>query len=324
MYQRMWLDKNASEGKDIYHSSINVDVSCEDTIKNKNSIVDWVKNIFSKEKYQIIQIDNRLMMFSEEQCLIFGFWDGPSKFTMVDFYGPRKEVVEFTEKYAKEEPKTPSKIFWYYKDSQGKTHNTEIPITKYTADETFYPYLPKPLDTYISDYMNSTSSILILMGEPGTGKTSFVRHMICSIGKNSYYTFDDNIMNSDDFYIDFLTDKKTDFLIIEDADLLLNSRELNNKVMSKFLNASDGLVKTPNKKIVFTTNIQKISSIDDAIIRPGRCFDLLDFRRLTYAESLVIVDKYKLPELPKEKSYALSEIFNRKSEQSVKKKPMGF
>jgi ATP-dependent 26S proteasome regulatory subunit len=42
--------------------------------------------------------------------------------------------------------------------------------------------------------------------------------------------------------------------------------------MSRFLNISDGLIKLPNKKLVFTTNVTNFENIDSALLRPGRCF----------------------------------------------------
>jgi ATP-dependent 26S proteasome regulatory subunit len=124
-------------------------------------------------------------------------------------------------------------------------------------------------------------------------------------------TFDEQILQMDDFFINFLMNDEQDILVIEDADLLITSREDHgNKLMSRILNISDGLIKHSSKKIVFSANLTKYDSIDQALMRPGRCHDVLDFRKLTAdeAKNLAAVAgiSHKLQE---REEYTLAEIF---------------
>jgi len=74
-------------------------------------------------------------------------------------------------------------------------------------------------------------------------------------------------------------------MVLEDADSFLSSRSKSgNTVMHKFLNVGDGLLSTRGKKIVFSTNLPSTRDIDDALLRVGRCFDVLKFRGLTEQE----------------------------------------
>jgi hypothetical protein len=57
-------------------------------------------------------------------------------------------------------------------------------------------------------------------------------------------------------------------------------------MMAKFLNVSDGMIKLPGKKTIFTTNLDNIRNVDSALICSGRCFDVLTFRAFTYNEAI--------------------------------------
>jgi ATP-dependent 26S proteasome regulatory subunit len=186
-----------------------------------------------------------------------------------------------------------------------------------------YPFIECGYEKYMKRYMDSTSSILILLGEPGTGKTSFLKEMIRRYKLNAVVTYDEKLMESDEFYIDFTKDEDRDILIIEDADLLLTSRESDaNKAMARLLNMSDGLVNLVRKKVIFTTNLNEINKVDDAILRPGRCFDVVNFRKLNQKEIQSVCHLHNLPMLDS-KEATLSEVFNRDT-RNFNKSKMGF
>jgi hypothetical protein len=144
--------------------------------------------------------------------------------------------------------------------------------------------------------------------------------MIREFGLETLITYDRELLDSDQLYSKFIS-SKYNLLLIEDADTMLLSREKdNNNMLHKLLNTSDGIVDTSGKKIIFTANIENKSRIDSALIRPGRCFDVVDFRHLTYKESTVVADELGI-DLKKEKEYTISEIYNGAGKQIQK---MGF
>jgi ATP-dependent 26S proteasome regulatory subunit len=69
-------------------------------------------------------------------------------------------------------------------------------------------------------------------------------------------------------------------LLIEDADNAVMARSEGNEGMSYLLNLTDGIIPL-KKKIVIVTNLPSINKVDPALIRPGRCYDILEFRSLT-------------------------------------------
>ena len=83
-----------------------------------------------------------------------------------------------------------------------------------------------------------------------------------------------------------------DIIILDDLDFLLSSRKetredtLKNQFLSHLLSFTDG-VDNNNTKIIITTN-QAINTIDDALLRRGRLFSILNFRKLKEQEALAI------------------------------------
>lgn len=158
-----------------------------------------------------------------------------------------------------------------------------------------YPWFKVSPLGYIHSYFDSKESILILKGPPGTGKTSFIKLLLQETNNSAITAYDRDLLLRDEFYIEFLTDPDTDILVIEDNDILLSSRANNNPVMDKFLNTSDGLVSLRHKKIIFSTNIPNISSIDSALTRKGRCFDILNFQKINGKEAKILAKAYYNP-----------------------------
>ena len=159
-------------------------------------------------------------------------------------------------------------------------------------DVTFNPLaLPfiENVDEYIEDFLSSKAPLLILQGEAGTGKTTFVKQILQTMQKqlkpikeefNVTYSFDESVFFLSDFYKRIIYDDY-DVLVLEDINQMLvkNSDEGVLNPINKFLSVTDGLV-SKYKKIIITTNIESKHQIAPALLRPGRCFDALAFRKL--------------------------------------------
>lgn len=152
-----------------------------------------------------------------------------------------------------------------------------------------FPYV-KDIDGYINSFLNSTASLLILQGDPGTGKTTFLKYIL-SLMQNKKddelsitYSFDENIFFSNEF---FKRVQLNDFdvLVLEDFNSIIHKNQESEGVnpLNKFLSVCEGVI-TRKKKIIITTNIDSINQLYLALIRPGRCFDVLKFRALTNQE----------------------------------------
>jgi ATP-dependent 26S proteasome regulatory subunit len=128
------------------------------------------------------------------------------------------------------------------------------------------------------------------------------------------------VMMDDNLFANFIDDDSR-FLVMEDADAFLQARADGNTIMHKFLNVSDGLISAADKKLVFSTNIPNIRDIDAALIRPGRCFDVMEFRALSIDEAQAVIRESGAGKLPAHKMQAtLAEIFSSQPSGGAKKR----
>jgi hypothetical protein len=156
-----------------------------------------------------------------------------------------------------------------------------------------YPSLEMPVAEFVHRYLNAKETVLVLQGPPGTGKTRLVRAILAGMSKRKgetakiMYTADKGALENDEIFVDFITGSH-DAFVIEDADHLLKARSSGNLDLHRFLGIADGVVRAQGRKIIFTTNLPNISDIDDALLRPGRCFASVRARLLIRSEAEIL------------------------------------
>lgn len=154
-----------------------------------------------------------------------------------------------------------------------------------------YPSIEGGVVAFIERYLGARDTILVLQGPPGTGKTRLVRAILAAMSRrkrdsaNVLYTADRRAIENDEIYVEFLTGAH-DALVVEDADHLLGARSNGNRDLHRFLTVADGVVQALGRKIIFTTNLHNIGDIDEALIRPGRCFAVVRTRGLSREETI--------------------------------------
>lgn len=207
-------------------------------------------------------------------------------------------------------------VRWHFMGEHGcdfRDINIELSEKKNIKDS-FYPWLKNGIELYLNSFISSKESILLMAGTAGTGKTSLLRHFLFryqNLGYRAHITYDERVMQSDSTFIEFITENNPSIMIIEDADILLTSRESDaNKLIARFLNVSDGLIPLNNKKIVFTTNMTDFQRIDSALVRPGRCFDFMKCRELSVEEAAKAAADIGMP--APNQACTLAELFNNK------------
>ncbi|MDA8257894.1 MAG: AAA family ATPase [Betaproteobacteria bacterium] len=176
--------------------------------------------------------------------------------------------------------------------------------------ETMFPFLERPLADYYDAYASSSAAILLLIGPPGTGKTSFIRGLLQHGGHDAMVSLDPKLLDTDVPLTEFLT-SDADVFVLEDADALLTSRAQGNTLMHRLLSVSDGLVTLAGKKLMFSTNLDSPAEVDPALLRPGRCFDVLRFRLLEYREAYALAQAAGVtaPSDPARR-YSAAEVFH--------------
>lgn len=231
-----------------------------------------------------------------------------------EMYGPKFHVDEYAKTLEKALSPT-RKVFveWVFDEGQGSLGSTRVPLTVPPILVGAYPWLGDSTENFTKKFMESSSAILVLIGPPGTGKTTLIKEIVGHSGSKVMVTYDTKLLFTDGFFMNFLSDENCGLLVLEDADTILESRRDGNTMMHKFLNASDGLVSIENKKIIFSTNLPSIRDIDPALLRKGRCFGVVNSRTLSFEEARMVAEQLYPPETVKtleNKSYTLAEITN--------------
>jgi hypothetical protein len=161
--------------------------------------------------------------------------------------------------------------------------------------QSFYPWLSVPIEEYAKAYMAAEESVLVMFGPPGTLKSTFLRTLIAYSGTDAILAFNESVIQSPELLRSYFNMNRTNILAYEDIDRHLGHRSDDNPMMSSLLNAADGVVQRIGKKLIFVTNLPNVDRIDEALLRQGRCYDILDFRLLTRDEAAAIRVDMKLP-----------------------------
>ena len=176
---------------------------------------------------------------------------------------------------------------------------------------------------------NETKGLVLLHGEPGTGKTQYIRTLLSklsSIGKSVLYvppSFSSQMTEPGmvEFISDWIIGEDHDcILLIEDAEPLLeirNSSDGRTTGISNLLNMTDGLLNDILGLTVIATFNTSIGKIDPALLRPQRLLARKEFSRITRdnAEALSAALGINTPDI--EYPASLAEFYTANKELSI-------
>jgi len=249
-----------------------------------------------------------------------------SNTTEVRAFGDDKFVEDIIEIVEENFDQVTCHIEWVY-GGDGQSVNVPLNRDRLPVAE-MYPFLKgESLESYYDRYMESNANILLLIGPPGTGKTTFIRGLLAHTNSSAIVSYDANILDKDGFFARFI-ESDDNVMVLEDSDAFLKPRSDGNTMMHRFLNVGDGLVTTKGKKMIFSTNLPSIRDIDSALTRPGRCFDIVTFDTLNLEEAAALAERLGvvLPVRPRGKElgkYSIAEVFNQQTNQPTVRK-VGF
>lgn len=171
----------------------------------------------------------------------------------------------------------------------------------------------KPIHEIILNKLSEQNGkgLVMLQGDPGTGKTTYIRYLISVLGKKVIYIppeIAETLANPG--LIGFLLENRNSILVVEDAENILIKRHRgSSQAIANILNLSDGLLSDcANIQIVATFNTN-ISDIDEALLRKGRLIAKYEFKKLSEDRCKKLAEKLGV-EL--NSSYTLANIYNAK------------
>lgn len=173
--------------------------------------------------------------------------------------------------------------------------------------------------TFIRRLRQRATSITILRGEPGTGKTTYLRYLTYKL-RSSFRVYYlplgvfpllaqpdalDFWMSEQELYSRFRT-----VVMLEDAESLLMERATDNQInVSNLLNIADGFLGEVLQLHVICTVNCPLKKIDRAILRPGRLLGVREFVRMQPAQAQALAHAKGLTLRP-QSHYSLAELYN--------------
>lgn len=177
-----------------------------------------------------------------------------------------------------------------HKNSYGfDTIELTLPAVKNVENiSSFYPFVDQTPEEMWKDFSESASNVLLFIGPPGVGKTNYIRRMIDARGyEDEVHLVDNEALLMDPDLMGYVqSDASMNLLITEDADRFVAKRQDENISMVGLLNASAGIA-GGRIKFIISTNLPNLNEVDEALVRPGRCHKVVQFRKLNPEEALL-------------------------------------
>lgn len=174
-------------------------------------------------------------------------------------------------------------------DSQIKTFELNFDTEKFDINN--YSFDAKSLTNNIGTKLGKPG-IILLNGEPGTGKTTFIRNLIHTYKDKRFLYLPPNMGNalSDPKFISMLNYSKDKIFIIEDGENILSKRTSgSNQAVSNILNLSDGILGDIfNITFIITIN-NNLKTLDPALLRSGRLMVKQEFTKLENGKTIAEV-----------------------------------
>jgi GTPase SAR1 family protein len=292
-----------------------------------NSTHSYDKNGYSIRIYELFE------------KIYFSFDVTTDKIRLEILYHKKVEIIdslikECTEKLKPYEYREKNKIgFNLFMNNGGPyLHFNEIP-DKYiiSIEDNYNDDFVEENKLIINSLKEGGTSLCLFHGDPGCGKTHYIRYLIaelCKENKKVIYFPNEHIhFLSDPSFLHFFKDHKKSIIVIEDAEEILTSRELSlsNRGISNLLNLTDGLMGDfLELKFVCTFNTA-IDKIDKALLRKGRITTNYRFKKLNVDKSNKLLEKLGKVHITKEEM-TLAEIYNleQKDNSEKKERKIGF
>ena len=224
-----------------------------------------------------------------------------------------------------DEERQPNTFEYLFKDHSGINSRTlEMDFYDVTSEFIAKNYNDDlPYDKIERFVGSDESGICLLHGEPGTGKSTFIKHLIGKHTECNFYYIPSSLMTQVDEneLANYLLHADSNSLyIIEDCEAIISDRNKGvNPMLPTLLNFSDGIVGGALKpKFILTFNCP-ISQIDKAILRKGRLKIKYDFKPLCLEKTKLLYPEATGP-MP------LCDIYNREDNgtEDNGKKRIGF
>lgn len=169
-------------------------------------------------------------------------------------------------------------------------------------------------DKKINEFIDAKEQhgLVILHGEKGTGKSSYIKHLINAHPDKKFVFVPAAMIKllGDTSFGSFLTSLNEHIIILEDCEGAIKDRNIGDAAaVSLLLNMTDGILADDlNMKFICTFN-DDMKNIDQALLRKGRCVSKYEFTPLCVEKASKLLEERGVEALLT-KPITLSDIFH--------------
>lgn len=278
----------------------------------------------------LLQFGERAFLHGDTSRII-GYAESPAEAERI--------VREFTAAYGTKKPPMGGSFQLIRKERYDEItcENVDLGPETLLADDVFALHYPAGTDAwhrgFVAKLVGRKNGLSILEGSPGTGKTSYLRHLMGQLKDTHRFYFIAptclKILEEPEF-IGFWSSERAAYsdrklvVILEDADDALMTRESDNRdKVSAILNLSDGMLSDFLCLHVICTINCTAADIDQALLRPGRLVSHRVFKRLDFSQATALASSLGKT-LPPAQDYSLAEVFAEEQTEVVHRPRMGF
>ena len=162
-----------------------------------------------------------------------------------------------------------------------------------------FPHEDKKIRSFIEN--EGKGGLVILHGEKGTGKTTYIRNLITTFPNRKFVFVTPDLISSlgTPAFTTFINTLENHVIILEDCENAIRDRRSTgaNAAVSTLLNMSDGLLADDlGIKFICTFN-EDIKDIDSALLRKGRLVSKYEFKPLTLEKTNALLEHLYLERL---------------------------
>lgn len=169
-------------------------------------------------------------------------------------------------------------------------------------------------DVKINNFIekDDQSGLIILHGEKGTGKSSYIKYLINKHPDKKFVFVPAGMIKllGDPSFGSFLTSLSKHVIVLEDCEGAIRDRKIGDAAaVSLLLNLTDGVMADDLNMTFICTFNEDMKNIDDALLRKGRCISKYQFEPLCVEKADALLKERGIEALVT-KPMVLSDIFH--------------
>lgn len=198
--------------------------------------------------------------------------------------------TEYKDKFPKEAPVLKNMFFTINRTNSGfelAKMELNVDYNETMIGKSYNDSFKTTHDLVLNSIDGEKSGLILLHGDPGTGKTSYLKQIIARGGKRKLIFIPPYLASSlsDPAFVGFVRKEMSgSVLVIEDAEDVLYDRDAktgSGSAVSNLLNISNGIMGDALNILIVATFNTDLNNVDKALLRKGRLIAEYKFTELT-------------------------------------------